>query len=299
MEDVGEDQVIDVAAVAGNQHHRVLLHAIDHLLEADDLEAREQLRPDAVEEELEDPEVEAVEVGGHLVEVAARFLPYPPPRHAAFGPQPPDEKLELRVAEHPIAHDAPGEQGRPPHDALLAVEEYLERARQAADDPLLALAPVLLDEPAERDFPAERQLRLLGVPEIGEEALRLTGRLLDAVEQRREARLLAAKPLAAEDGHRHQEHGPDVRLRRAHDVVEVLWPEPRRRQRPPPSPRHRLTPHEEQHGLTCSDQARTSRMRRGAGPLAEAERPTQQVAEGPEAHRRHPRREARERQTLA
>src|SRR5438876_5547433 len=85
VEDVGEDQVVEVAAVAGDEHHRVLLHALDDLLEADDLQAGEHARPDAVEDGLQEAEVEAVEVGGHLVEVTARLLPHPAAREASLG----------------------------------------------------------------------------------------------------------------------------------------------------------------------------------------------------------------------
>src|SRR5206468_10597795 len=86
------------------------------------------------------------------------------------------------------------------------VEEDLERARQPAYDALVALAPVVLHEAVEDDLAAERELRLLGVPEVGEEALRLARGLLHAVDEGREPRLLAAKALAAEDRDRDQEH---------------------------------------------------------------------------------------------
>ena len=41
MEDVGEDQVVEVAPVTGDEHHGMLLHAFADLLEADDLQAGE------------------------------------------------------------------------------------------------------------------------------------------------------------------------------------------------------------------------------------------------------------------
>src|SRR5581483_12158581 len=148
--------------------------------------------PDAVEDELEDAEVEPVEVRRHLVEVAAGLAPDAPARHAALGGEPARQARDLRVAQHLLADYPSREQRGAPDDALLAVEEDLEGAREAPDDPLFAFPPVLVDEAAERDFAAERQLDLLRVPQVGEEALRLAGRLLHAVEEGREARLLLA-----------------------------------------------------------------------------------------------------------
>src|SRR5262249_29388211 len=146
-------------------------------------------------------------------------------RHAA------DEAPELGVAQHRAADGPPRQQRRPRHDALLAVEEDGERARQAAHEALLALVAVVGDEAVERDLAAEGELRLLGVPEVVEEPLRLAGGLLHAVEERRQPRLPSLEALAAEDGERHEEHGPAARLRRAHRVAQVLRPEARRGER--------------------------------------------------------------------
>src|SRR5262249_48844153 len=138
---------------------------------------------------------------------------------------------------------------RPPDQALLAVEEDLQRPRQPAHDAIFALPTVVLDEAREGDLAAERQLGLLGVPQIREQALRLARCLLHAVEKRREARLLAPEALAAEDRDRHEEGRPTGRLALADDVAQVLRPQPGRSERPPPPPRDRLAPHEEEHRL--------------------------------------------------
>src|SRR5579884_347742 len=146
VEDVAQDQVVEVAAVTGHEDDRVLLHALDHALEPDDLEPSEHARPDAVEEDLDQAEVEPPKVGGHLVDVAARLLEHPPPGHPALGRQAPDEPRQLRIAEHLLAHDSPRQQRRAPDHALFAVEEDLQRAREPAHEALLPLAGPLLEK---------------------------------------------------------------------------------------------------------------------------------------------------------
>src|SRR5205823_78965 len=141
--------------------------------EADDLQAGEDARPDAVEDGLQEAEVEAVEVGGHLVEVTARLLPHPAAREAALGRDAAHQAGQLGVAQHLPAHQPPRQERRAPHQALLAIEEYLQRARQPPHDALVALAPVVLHEAVEDDLAPEGELGLLGVPEVVEEALRL------------------------------------------------------------------------------------------------------------------------------
>src|SRR5262249_19215848 len=76
-EDVRQDHVVEVAAVAWNQHHRVLLDAVDDSLEAAHLEAGEGASPDLMEGDLDDAERETVEVGGDLPEGIARLAPDP------------------------------------------------------------------------------------------------------------------------------------------------------------------------------------------------------------------------------
>src|SRR5262249_34506518 len=108
-------------------------------------------------------------------------------RHPALVGDPPHEPRELAVAQHLAAHHPARLERRPPDQAFLAVEEDLQRTAEAADDAVLAFAAEIGDEAFERDLAAERELRLLGVPEVGEEALRLARRFLHAVEERREA----------------------------------------------------------------------------------------------------------------
>src|SRR5206468_9760791 len=144
----------------------MLLHRVDHLVQADDLQPREHPLPEPVEDRLQDPEVEAVEVGGHLPEVAARLAHHAGTAHAALRRETADQAQHLRIAQHLPPDQASREERGSPHQPLFAVEEYLEGAGEATDEPVLALPTVLLDEPAEDDLAPERQLRLLDVPEI-------------------------------------------------------------------------------------------------------------------------------------
>src|SRR5207249_8395498 len=129
---------------------------------------------------------------------------------------------------------------------LLAVEEYLPRARQPPHDPIVALASVVLHEAVEDDLAPEGELGLLGVPEVVEEALRLARGLLHAVEEGGEPRLLPPEALAAEDRDRDQEDRAAGRRRDAHHVAQVLRPEAGGGERAPAPARHRLAAHEQQ-----------------------------------------------------
>src|SRR5262249_41490762 len=173
--------------------------ALDDALEPDGLEPREHPREDAIEEEFEDSEVQAVEVRGHLVDVAARHLDHLAPRHAALGGKPPREPNQLGVAQDHLAHDAARQQRRPEHHPLLAIEDDLQHTREPAGEAVLALPAVLLDEAVQADLPSEGELRLAGVPQVREEPLRLARRLLNAVEQRRKPRFALVEPGAAKD----------------------------------------------------------------------------------------------------
>src|SRR5579885_485831 len=285
VEDVAQDQVVEVAAVAGDEDDRVLLHALDHALEPDDLEPGEHARPDAVEEDLDQAEVEPLEVGGHLVDVSARLLEHPPPGHPALGRQAPDEPRQLRIAEHLLAHDAPGQQRRSPDHALLAVEKYLERPREPAHEALLSLAGALLEKARQRDLAPERELRLLGVPHVGEQALGLARGLLHAVEERSKAGLAPPQSRAAEDGDRHEEDGPGGALRRAHHVAEELRADARGRERTALARGDGLAAHEEQHRLAGRDQLGAGRVRALAVRPAPP-RPAQPLAHWPPPARR-------------
>src|SRR2546426_561028 len=191
----------------------------DHLVELVVLEGA------AVEDGLQEAEVEAVEVGGHLVEVTARLLPHPAAREATLGRDAAHQAGQLGVAQHLPAYQPPRQERRAPHQALLAIEEDLQRARQPPHDALVALAAVVLHEAVEDDLAPEGELGLLGVPEVVEEALRLTWGLLHAVEEGGQARLLPPEALAAEDRDRDQEDRAAGRRRDAHHVAQVLRPE--------------------------------------------------------------------------
>src|SRR5262249_49093803 len=151
----------------------------------------------------------------------------------------------LRIAQHLPPDEASRKERRSPDQPFLAVEEDLKRAGEPADEAVLALPTVLLEEAPEDDLAPERQLRLLDVPEVVEEALGLTGGVLHAVEQRRETRLFPAEPLAPEDRHRHQEHRLLHDLARAQEFVQVVRAEPGRGKLAAPSPGHGLAPHED------------------------------------------------------
>src|SRR4029077_1676377 len=177
-----------------------------------------------------------------------------PARDAPFGGDPAHQPRQLRIAEHGAPHDPSGEQGRSPDQPLLAVEEYLQGAREAADDAFLALAPVVLDEAVEMDLAPEGQLDLLGVPEVREEPLRLPRGLLHAVEERGEARFLPSEALAPENRDRNEEDGRAARLRRADHVAQVLRSQARRLERTSAPAGDRLAADEEQHRLTARDE---------------------------------------------
>ena len=299
MEDVGQNQVVEVAAVARHQHDRMLLHRVDDPLETDDLEPREDTLPEPVEDRLEDPEVEAVEVRGHLAEVAARLSPHPGAGHAALRGDAAYETHHLRVAQHLPPDQASRQQRRSPHQTLLAVEEDLEGAGQPADEPVLAFPRVLLDEVPEDDLTPERQLRLLGVPEVVEQPFGLARGILHAVEEGREARFLSAETLPPEDRHRDEEHGLLDRLAGAQQLVQVLGAEPSRGELAAPAPGHRLAPHEEENGLAARHERRARRVHGGARAPSLPEEPHENLAQGSEPDGRDPRCEARERQPLA
>ena len=75
MKEVGEDDVVEMAAVTRHQYHRMLLDALDDALEPAHLDAAEHAPPDLVEDDLDHTERDAVEVGRDLPEVAARLAP--------------------------------------------------------------------------------------------------------------------------------------------------------------------------------------------------------------------------------
>ena len=86
VEQVRQDQVVEVAAMARHQHDRVLLHAFHDVVQAAVLEALEDARPDAVEQRTPEGEVDAVVVRRHLVEVPLGRAPQPRLRLVALQP---------------------------------------------------------------------------------------------------------------------------------------------------------------------------------------------------------------------
>src|SRR6185369_15089693 len=214
--------------VARHQDHRMLLHLLDHPLEPRDLEPGEHARPDTVEDEFQDAEVEAVEAGGHLLHVAARLLDDLAPWDAALVGEPSREARQLGVAQHDLAHLARRVQRRPVYDALLAQEVDLQHARQPARGPIVGLARRLAEHVAEGDLATADDLRLAAVPDVREESLRLPRRVLDAVEERRHARLAPAiAGAAAHDGERNQVDRTFGMRASAHDLAEEARPEAR------------------------------------------------------------------------
>ena len=222
VEDVRQDQVVEVTSVARHQHDRVLLHAFDDALEAADLEPGEHPTPDAVEEEGDDAEVVAAKVGGHLVEVAARLLHDLFDGHLALGGDRAQLGLRVVAAEDHLPHLPLGAQRRPPDDALLAVEEDLQRACETADDAILALARVLRDERVQRDLGADGDGEVTRVPHVGEQPLHVARRLVDAVDEAREPGAFAPQAGAAKDRDRHQEHGLVLAPEVVHDLAQVV-----------------------------------------------------------------------------
>ena len=166
------------------------------LVEAVVLEALEHARPDAVEQELDDGEVGAVEVGGHLVEVALRRAPdlrlrllrsRAPPRARARARSSPCSTL--------LPHLPLRQQRRSPDHALLPVAG--RTAARAPDGARCAPRPRCGSSSRTRrsaHFLAHAEVVSSRVPQQGEQPLHLAGRLLNTVDERGQARLAAAKP---------------------------------------------------------------------------------------------------------
>ena len=244
----------------------MLLHALDHLVEADDLEPGEDARPDPVEDELENAEVEGVEPRGHLLHVAARLGDDLAPRDPALVRDAPGELRELGIAQDDVAHLARRAERRALHDPLLAVHVDLQHAREPAREAVLGLARRLGDDVGERDLAAGHELRLPAVPHVRDEPPHLARRVLHAVEQRRDARL--ASPVAGaapHDRERHEEDRPLARRVRAHDLAQEPRPEARLGERAAPPPEDGLVPEEDHHRRAASDDRAADRGPATAG----------------------------------
>ena len=158
---------------------------------------------------------------------------------------------------------------------------------------------MLVDKAEQADLLAEGELRLARVPQVGEQPLRLAGRLLHAVEQRREARLPLVEAGATKDRDGHEERRPRRRARGAHDLAQELRSEPRRSQCAAAPSGNGMAAHEEQDRLPRGHELR-AHLRRPARRLrAASQQEPRDLPDRPPPHRRHAGREARERQALA
>ena len=203
VEQRGDDQEVEVGAVARQQHQRVALGVVGHLLDPRHLDRREQPADDRRDEEVQDREEGRAHVrrdlDEHRLGVGARDLD----RHAALGGAALDRLLDPGIRQHDLLDLAARLQRRSLDHLLLAIEEHQDRAPDHAGDRVLALGPAVRDEGAQVDRLAHLDRE---VP-VGREERRHLGEVgrprLRAVEEVQEA-APAAGPLAPEDRERHQ-----------------------------------------------------------------------------------------------
>ena len=183
VEDVGQYQIVEVASVTWHQHDGVLLDRFDDALETAHLEPTEHAIPGAMEEERQDGEVVAVEVRGDLVEVAARLLRHFLDRDVALRCDRPHDLLHVVGVEHHLAYLTLRPEGGPPYQPLLAVEKDLQRPRESAYDPIVALVAILGHERIQRNLGPDRDAEIARVPRVGHELLHVARRFVHAVDE--------------------------------------------------------------------------------------------------------------------
>ena len=264
----------------------------------------EDARPDAVEDELEDAEVEAVEARGHLRR-RSRALPGDdlpraasprsfamPPREAARARDRGGRSRAPRAASGAPAPARCAPRGRGGSAACGRGAARADRRPRAGASATTSASAI--SRPSV-------ELRLPAVPDVREEPLRLARRVLHAVEQRRDARL--APPVAGAAPHDRERHEDDRplarRARRATTSRRKRGPKrasaSARRRRPATAWLRRKI----STGEPLATTGRSTRRRATARIRHAARSQRNHSRDRPPPDRRHAGREARERQALA
>ena len=149
VEEPGQDQEVEVRAVARHEHDRVPLRVLGDLLQAVDLDRCEEALEDSADGGGADSEPRRVHVCRDLLEdlldLALRLL-----RGAAVGARPHrHRRAHPRVAEHFPQHAPTRPQRRTLDDLLLAIEMDQHRAPDLAREPLRVVFRV--HQPIEAD----------------------------------------------------------------------------------------------------------------------------------------------------
>jgi hypothetical protein len=201
---IGQQQVVDVAAVAGHIDDFVVMRGLAHAFKMVDLDAVVEPGPQPGQEDVEDADHRIGIVGGDFVGVAActfhgffwrnaaglRFL--------AYG------LLHRRCSEQAVHQRAPVRKVGADGDLALAVEMHAQNTRQLAQGDFLG--KVFGNDFPYRNRCAEFHESLAAVHEDGDELPERAGRGPGVGEEQLEDRAFLVRRAAPEDGHRHQLH---------------------------------------------------------------------------------------------
>jgi len=221
VEEPGQDEEVEVRAVAGHQHDRVAPGVVGHLLEAGHLDAREHPPEDRPDHHVEHRQDRGVHAGGDLAQQPLGLGPRRLGADRALagvgfqgGPEP-------RIVEDRLHHPGHRMHGGTLHHLFLAVQVEEQGAAHLADDGGGALRAPLVHEATQVDGVSDLDLQVAVVEEEARHLGQVRGARGGAVGEVQEAARVA-RPLAPEERQGHEEHRAVVVPHAAHDLGQEI-----------------------------------------------------------------------------